>query len=73
MSETPWKGICCKACWNANGSRCRCKCKGQNHQRGHNKQISSYFEAEAKEKASKLKKLIVEEKPITRTNRRFDT
>jgi len=32
--EKPWKGICCKACWDAKHDKCRCRCKGQNHQRG---------------------------------------
>lgn len=31
----PWKGICCKACWNAHGKRCTCKCGGANHGKGH--------------------------------------
>lgn len=29
--EEPWKGICCEACWNAQGERCRCRCGGLYH------------------------------------------
>lgn len=29
--EKPWKGICCEACWNAKGKRCRCRCGGAFH------------------------------------------
>lgn len=61
MSEAkPWKGICCKACWFAKHERCRCKCGGKNHQSGLHKHLSDYLETEEKEKASKLKKLIME-------------
>lgn len=32
-----WKGVCCKACWNAKGKRCKCRCKGQYHGAGKKK------------------------------------
>lgn len=30
-TEKPWKGICCEACWNAEGDRCKCSCGGKYH------------------------------------------
>lgn len=30
-TEKPWEGICCEACWNAKGKRCRCSCGGAFH------------------------------------------
>lgn len=34
--EKPWKGVCCKACWNAAAKWCSCKCGGAYHGHGHN-------------------------------------
>jgi hypothetical protein len=32
----PWKGLCCKRCWEArtDKTRCKCRCHGANHQKG---------------------------------------
>jgi len=32
--STPWKKICCKACWTAKGSVCLCRCEGKHHGKG---------------------------------------
>ena len=32
--QEPWKGICCKRCYYAKGTRCTCKCKGKHHGEG---------------------------------------
>lgn len=65
QNEKPWKGICCKQCWFAKHPKCRCRCKGKNHQAGLHKHLSDYAEIEekekeAKEKASKLKQIMME-------------
>jgi len=30
----PWDQICCAACWNALGKRCKCHCLGKHHSAG---------------------------------------